>query len=55
MDMEEGVRPHVFTGHHLNGVGKFLKLKKVKDEAAALSKKLTGDPCQLPGGKRKLA
>ena len=55
IDMEEGTRPHSFTGHHLNGIGKFIALKKEKDRALAISQKTKCDPYELPGGKRRLA
>ena len=55
MDMDTGTRPHAHTGHHLNGVGKFISLKKIKDAARQRESKMKGDPLELPGKNRQLA
>ena len=55
MDMDTGMRPSSQTGHHLNGVGKFIQLKKMKDQFSAAMNKPKNDASLLPGGNRKFA
>ncbi len=55
MDMESDLRPPSYTGQHLNGVGKFIQLKKEKDRAKAMLDKSDDSALNLPGSGRTFA
>ena len=55
IDLESGISLSSRTSQHLNGVGKILQIKKMKDSAVANLKKTDKDAGLLPGSDRKFA
>jgi len=55
IDLEMGVSPTSRTSQHLNGVGKVLQIKKMKDNAGDTIKKTCKQAGFLPGSARKFA
>jgi len=55
IDLETGTSQASKTGQHLNGVGKILQIKKLKDSSVDSLKKAGKDVGLLPGSGRKFA